>query len=283
MANKYYNKISLIQSNAYKAQTIHSYIKIKEILDKRGVQLVCVQHPMRSIEPLKKLFNNKEGLIFVDNETVFKDAIRHRGYANYFRDNFGDDFGHCTREGNHLLAENITATLFKTCLSDLLVSRPGPESVHLKKEDIPISNNLLISECKLLTASSKNLNLQAVDNLIDNDQYTYWHISLERLGEPAWVMVDFGEGKKKKVRSIAALPRKDISRQFFRKAELFGSDNGEDWESVSKIIQGKTPSSATWKKWKFKNDQAFRFYKLAISTGHEGGNFFSMAELALFE
>jgi len=62
---------------------------------------------MRSIEPLKRIFGDQQGIIFVDNEKVFKDAVRKQGYTQYFLDMFGGDFGHCTKKGNRLLAENI--------------------------------------------------------------------------------------------------------------------------------------------------------------------------------
>lgn len=115
---------------------------------------------------------------------------------------------------------------------------------------------------------------------------TFWHVSLDHLGEPAWVMVDFGEGNEKKVRSLAALPREDLPRQFFRNASLFGSNDKEDWKLVSNIIQERLPKSATWREWTFANNQTFRYYKLLINNGYECGParcFFSMAELAIFE
>lgn len=80
-----------------------------------------------------------------------------------------------------------------------------------------------------------------------------------------------------------ALPRYDLPRQFFHKAELFGSDNGEDWELVSEIIQGERPGRAAWRRWTFDNDRQYRYYQLLITDGHEGGKFYSRAELALFE
>ncbi|MFH1037519.1 MAG: tetratricopeptide repeat protein [PVC group bacterium] len=113
LANKYYDKIAFLENRAYNAQTIDNYRQIKKILDERGIPLVCVQYPMRSVEPLKKIFNDQQGPIFVDNEIAFKKAIRGGRYTYYFTDNFGGDFGHCTRAGNRLLAENIADTILK--------------------------------------------------------------------------------------------------------------------------------------------------------------------------
>ncbi|MDD4909343.1 MAG: tetratricopeptide repeat protein [Candidatus Omnitrophica bacterium] len=87
--------------------TPNNYRKLKEALEKRGILLVCAQYPMRSIEPLEEIFGSGEGVILVDNEKIFKDAVRSGGYDRYFTDTFGGDFGHCTAEGNLLLAKNI--------------------------------------------------------------------------------------------------------------------------------------------------------------------------------
>jgi len=88
------------------------YIKIKKILDKRGIMHVCVQYPMRSIEPLKRIFpNNAAGMIFVDNEKLFRDAVKEAGYNEYFIDMAGGDFGHATPKGNALLAGNIAGVI----------------------------------------------------------------------------------------------------------------------------------------------------------------------------
>jgi tetratricopeptide (TPR) repeat protein len=105
------NRIRLEQDNFV---TAHNYRALKEILDKRGIRLVYVQYPMRSIEPLKKIFQDDgEGIIFVDNERIFRDAVKKDGYSVYFKDMFGGDFGHCTDKGNRLLAENIANMILK--------------------------------------------------------------------------------------------------------------------------------------------------------------------------
>ena len=113
LAEKYFRKAKNMQSKYYNQQTQSNYRRLKETLGQRGIQLVCVQYPMRSIEPLKKLFPDKAGIIFVDNEKIFKDAVRREGYDEYFNDNFAGDFGHCTPKGDRLLAENIAKTILK--------------------------------------------------------------------------------------------------------------------------------------------------------------------------
>ncbi|NQS90464.1 tetratricopeptide repeat protein [Patescibacteria group bacterium] len=113
LAKEYAKKVNASRLKYYSSITVNSYHKLKAILDKRGIKLVCAQYPMRSMQPLKKIFERDEGIIFVDNESVFKEALRKSGYQEYFSDMFGGDFGHCTQKGNRLLAQNIADTILK--------------------------------------------------------------------------------------------------------------------------------------------------------------------------
>jgi len=112
-AEEYYKKASELRLEYYNPMTRHNYQKLEEILIRRGIRLVCVQYPMRSIEPLKRIFVGQEGIIFVDNEKIFKDALRKGSYEEYFIDIVGGDFGHCTEKGNKLLAENIANVILE--------------------------------------------------------------------------------------------------------------------------------------------------------------------------
>jgi len=109
----YYKKANELRGKIFYSIVYQNYQKLKTELDKKGIKLVCVQYPVRSIEPLKKIFEGEAGIIFVDNEKIFKDAINKEGYKEYFVDMFGGDFGHCTPKGNRLLAENIAKSIVK--------------------------------------------------------------------------------------------------------------------------------------------------------------------------
>jgi Tfp pilus assembly protein PilF/lysophospholipase L1-like esterase len=113
LAKEYDEKLNKLRLEYYRPITVNNYHKLKKILDKRGVRLVCSQYPMRNIAPLKKIFEEDEGLIFVDNEAIFKETARKSGLKTLFVDMFGGDFGHCTRKGNQLLAENIANAILK--------------------------------------------------------------------------------------------------------------------------------------------------------------------------
>ncbi|MFH1889029.1 MAG: tetratricopeptide repeat protein [Candidatus Omnitrophota bacterium] len=114
LTKEYANKVNRLRLGYYNPVTVNNYRRFKEILDKKKIGLVCVQYPMRSVEPLKRIFEGQqEGIVFVDNEQIFKDAIKTDGFSTYFIDIFGGDFGHCTEEGNWLLAENIANVILK--------------------------------------------------------------------------------------------------------------------------------------------------------------------------
>jgi Tfp pilus assembly protein PilF len=113
LAREYAKKIKRLKLEYCNPVTVNNYRRLKELLDKRGIKLVCAQYPVRSVEPLKRIFEKDEGVIFVDNERAFKEVLGKENYKEYFRDMFGGDFGHCTRKGNELLAQNIADVILR--------------------------------------------------------------------------------------------------------------------------------------------------------------------------
>lgn len=113
VAETYFQKARSLSMSTYNRDTFNNYNRMKKILDQSGIQLVGVQYPVRNIGPLKKMLGSHGDIIFVDNEAVFKEALNRTDYNNLFEDRFGIDFGHCTAEGNELLAENIARVLFE--------------------------------------------------------------------------------------------------------------------------------------------------------------------------
>lgn len=112
-AREYYLKANQTRAQFFPPFTVTNYLKLKKILDRRGIRLVCVQYPVRNISSLEKIFEGQKGVVFVDNEKIFKTAIAKEGYGAYFADIFGGDFGHCTNKGNRLLASNIAKVILK--------------------------------------------------------------------------------------------------------------------------------------------------------------------------
>jgi tetratricopeptide (TPR) repeat protein len=115
LAKQYTEKANRLKSSAayYAPITVHNYRKLKDILDRKGIKLVCVQYPMQDVAPLKRIFEKDDGVIFVDNERVFKEAVMRSGYKEYFRDMIAGDFGHCTQKGNELLSQNIAEVILR--------------------------------------------------------------------------------------------------------------------------------------------------------------------------
>ncbi len=113
LAKEYAEKANRLRSENYAAVTVNNYRELKEILDRKGIKLVCVQYPVRHVGPLKRIFEKDKGVIFVDNERAFKEVLKKSGYKEYFKDMFGGDFGHCTRKGNMLLAQNIADVILR--------------------------------------------------------------------------------------------------------------------------------------------------------------------------
>ena len=105
-------KASQLRRKRYDAMTAYNLRAMKRILDKKRIRLVCVQYPMRSVKPLRDIFSGEPGVIFVDNENVFRDAVAKSGYSRYFVDMFAGDFGHCSPKGNRLIAENLAEAVW---------------------------------------------------------------------------------------------------------------------------------------------------------------------------
>jgi Tfp pilus assembly protein PilF len=114
LAEEYKEKTAESNSRYYSLITINNYRKIKDVLDKNGIKLVCVQYPMRDLKPLKGIFQgSQKNIIFVDNQAGFRKAVTKSSYREYFKDMSEGDFGHCTAKGNKLLAENIAKAILK--------------------------------------------------------------------------------------------------------------------------------------------------------------------------
>ena len=62
---------------------------------------------------LRMMFPSTEGVVFVDNERTFRRALDEHAYDEVFWDNCYGDFGHGTRLGNRMLAENVADAIVK--------------------------------------------------------------------------------------------------------------------------------------------------------------------------
>lgn len=115
---KFYNKANRLRLAEDDSITEYNYRRLKEIVKRRGIKLVCVQYPMRSIEQLKIIIGVGTNVVYVDNEILFKNAVKLGKYGDCFIDNFAGDFGHTTNKGSRMLAENIANVILNKWFID---------------------------------------------------------------------------------------------------------------------------------------------------------------------
>lgn len=96
--------------------TQNSYRKLLTLADAHNIPVIAVQYPLRSVEPLADHINGEMAGIripvhVVGNEENFTKALTTLRYDDLFTDYFGGNFGHATREGNRLIAENVASAV----------------------------------------------------------------------------------------------------------------------------------------------------------------------------
>lgn len=81
----------------------------KKAID-HGAVYICMGYPTMPISEVEIFFKNsplKNDIIFVSNENNFKERLKKEPYYKFFNDSFGLTFGHCTKLGNAMIAENV--------------------------------------------------------------------------------------------------------------------------------------------------------------------------------
>jgi F5/8 type C domain-containing protein len=142
----------------------------------------------------------------------------------------------------------------------------------------------LFSPRSIIFASSAMENKHLPGSLFDPDPANYWHISEDRIGEPAWIVIDFGEGREETVNFIRTRPRPDMPAQSFKIAIIQGSRDLKKWDELAAVIQEDFPDSTNWKGWFFRNDTPYRFYRFLIIDGHEAdGAFYSLGTMEMYQ
>jgi tetratricopeptide (TPR) repeat protein len=110
-AARYAGLADAVRQRTISPMTRDNYRFVHTAAARRGLPLVAVQYPTRPLEPLEHLFEDRSGVWFVDNESTFRDALAREPYEALFWDACYGDFGHCTRQGNRLLAENVARVI----------------------------------------------------------------------------------------------------------------------------------------------------------------------------
>lgn len=115
-AQRVMERADLLRHAAYCSTTRDSYRQLHAALRERDILLAAVQYPTRPAEPLRRLFESDDGLLVVDNEASFEEAILETSFSAIFSDACYGDFGHATARGNRMLAENVARRIFETWL-----------------------------------------------------------------------------------------------------------------------------------------------------------------------
>ena len=110
MADHYLNILETMRHDGDIVPLKENYIKLTKALRERQIRPVYIQYPIRDVEVLKRMVRAEkdyDNIIFVDNQASFQDALNPERYFDYFTDRNYDDMGHCTPDGNRILASNI--------------------------------------------------------------------------------------------------------------------------------------------------------------------------------
>lgn len=118
LADEYSGKLDGIRAGYFKPVTADNYRRVRDILLSKGIKMVCVQYPMRPVSSLEKMLGHDKRVFFVDNQMAFREMVNSGGYGSVFVDMVGGDFGHCTKKGNRLLAENIADVIVNKVLKN---------------------------------------------------------------------------------------------------------------------------------------------------------------------
>lgn len=115
-ARAQFQQSAVLQRRMIDPVTQRNYVEILNQVRQNNIPFILVQYPMREVQALKVMLQDQVNLskiIFVDNQDVFEKAVEQGGYETYFIDRFGGNFGHCTPEGNRILAENVARAVLK--------------------------------------------------------------------------------------------------------------------------------------------------------------------------
>jgi len=113
-ARRYAERDAELSLADFRPQTRRNYERLVDKVRARGSLMIAMQYPMLSVAPLRKMLEDRgDRIIFVDNEAIFKDALRDHPYAELFVDQFGGAFGHPTAKGDALIAENVLHAILR--------------------------------------------------------------------------------------------------------------------------------------------------------------------------
>lgn len=115
LASDYFTKANQLRTENLNPITYANFMKLADIISKHNIYSIFVQYPFRDVEILKTMLKTHPKyatFTFMSNKENFQEELEKGSYDDLFIDRFAGDFGHCTKRGNRLIAENI-AEVFK--------------------------------------------------------------------------------------------------------------------------------------------------------------------------
>ena len=93
----------------YSPHTRQNLNSMVAITHEKGAHFTFVGYAASSIEFLRSLI--KHEVSYISNYQIFQSSLKTHNYSSLFRDDFAGHFGHATRFGNRILAENVATQL----------------------------------------------------------------------------------------------------------------------------------------------------------------------------
>jgi tetratricopeptide (TPR) repeat protein len=91
--------------------TASNYRLLRRLVQERRSTLIAMQYPGERLRDLKDMLSGASDVVWVDNKESFDRALARRRYDEIFSDRFSGSWGHCTSEGNRIIAENAARAL----------------------------------------------------------------------------------------------------------------------------------------------------------------------------
>ena len=88
-------------------KTIKNYRELRSLVVKQNRLLLPMQYPLQDIDSLRDVLPDHKRKYFIENKSNFERKLKRIQYEVLFTDRFAGSFGHTTKSGATLIAENI--------------------------------------------------------------------------------------------------------------------------------------------------------------------------------
>lgn len=86
---------------------------IADMVREHDIPFIVMQYPMLDLAPLKALFEDRSGIIFIEHKDTFIAAVEEYGHAKIFGDMYAGLFGHVMPYGMELMADTIARVIIE--------------------------------------------------------------------------------------------------------------------------------------------------------------------------